>query len=192
MTPQTTIALDRNERVLWSGAPPQGLVLRGYDAFIIPFSLIWAGIAFGGFGLTISQHARPGTVPLPIFAYIPMALFVVLGLYMTIGRFIVDSVARSYTSYAVTSERVIIQSGVFNPTLKSLNLRTLSDLTLSERPNGSGTITFGPVNPWYPWAAGMRWPGMPQAPMFERIPNARGVYGMIRDAQRATASMAAS
>jgi hypothetical protein len=192
MTPQMDIALDRNERVLWNGAPPQGLVLRGYDLFMIPFSLIWAGIAFGGFGLTIMQHARPGTVPLPAFAYIPMALFLVLGLYITVGRFIVDSVARSYTSYAVTTDRVIIQSGLFTSTLKSLNLRTLSDLTLSERGNGLGTVTFGPVNPWNSWGAGTRWPGMPQTPMFERIPNARAVYGMIRDAQRANASNAAS
>lgn len=192
MTPQTDIALDRNERVLWSGAPPQGLVLRGYDVFMIPFSLLWAGIAFSTFGLAITQHGRAGTAPPPNFAYIPMVFFVVFALYITVGRFIVDRVARSYTHYAITSDRVIIRSGVFSPTLKSLNLRTLSDLTLSERADGSGTITFGPTNPWYPWAAGMRWPGAPQTPMFERIPNARAVYGVIRDAQRASASVAAS
>jgi Bacterial PH domain len=192
MARQTDIALDRNERVLWSGGPPQGLVLHGYDAFLIPFSLIWAGIAFGGFGVTIMQHARPGMAPVPTFAYLPMALFGVAGLYITIGRFIVDSVARSYTSYAITTDRVIIQSGLFTSTLKSLNLRTLSDLTLSERANGSGTITFGPVNPWKSWGAGMQWPGMLQTPMFEGIPNARAVYGIIRDAQRASMGVGAA
>ena len=128
----------------------------------------------------------PKFPPVGMFALFP-ALFLAMAFYITIGRFVGDIWARARTTYAVTSERVIIQSGIFAPTIKSLNLRTLSDITLSERGNASGTITFGPGNPWGAWGNGMRWPGMPQAPMFEGIPNARSVYDLIRDAQRAAA-----
>ena len=70
----------------------------------------------------------------------------------------------------------------------SLDLRTLSDVTLHERPDGSGTITFGPVAPFAALYAGMAWPGVPQAPSFEMIPDVRRVHAIIRDAQRAAAS----
>jgi len=33
------------EQVLWSGQPKRGLRLRAADAFLIPFSLRWAGFA---------------------------------------------------------------------------------------------------------------------------------------------------
>jgi len=34
--------------------------------------------------------------------------------------------------------------------------------------------------------AGMTWPGVPQAPALEMIPDARRVYAVIREAQQAT------
>ncbi len=179
----TGIDLGRNEKVLWTGAPRQGLVLRPMDAFVIPFSVVWAG---GVLSITmVPKFPQP-----PMFALFH-ALFLAVAFYITIGRFIVDIWVRARTTYAVTNERVIIQSGAFTPTVKSLNLRTLSDITLSERPNGSGTITFGPGNPWGAWGNGMRWPGMPQAPMFDGVPAARSIYELIRDAQRAASGSAA-
>jgi hypothetical protein len=177
------ITLGRTERALWTGAPKQGLILRSSDVFVIPFSVVWAGGVLTIFTSAHWRSARGAFVLMP-------ALFLAMGLYITVGRFVVDMVARARTTYALTTERVIIQSGVFTPTVKSLNLRTLSDVTLSERGNGDGTITFGPGNPWGAWGNGMRWPGMPPQPVFEGIPNARTVYGMIREAQR-TAGMPA-
>ena len=177
------IDLGRNEKVLWIGAPKQGLVLRAADAFVIPFSVVWAG------GVLTIFMKTPRFPQAGMFAVFP-ALFLAVAFYITVGRFIVDIRARARTTYAVTNERVIIRSGIFTPTVKSLNLRTLSDVTLTERGSGWGTITLGPGNPWGAWGNGMRWPGMPMQPMFEGIPNARSVYDLIRDAQRASGSPA--
>jgi hypothetical protein len=75
------------------------------------------------------------------------------------GRFIVDARERERTFYGITSERIIIVSGLFSRRTKSLNLRTLTDISLIERPDGSGTITFGPTHPVGQWAAPGAWPG---------------------------------
>jgi hypothetical protein len=75
---------------------------------------------------------------------------------------------------------VIIVAGLFQQTVKSLALRTLSDVTLTERGDGRGTITFGPTLPSLAmWQSGS-WPGMEAyAACLEDIDDARGVYRTI-------------
>lgn len=181
--PTTTVSihlnLDRGERQLWVGQPKQGMVLRASDAYMIPFSFLWAGFAvFWETGVVKSN--APGFF---VLWGIP---FVLVGLYITIGRFFVDAFMRSRTTYAVTTDRVIITTRAFSTSTKSLNLRTLSDITLTERNDGRGTITFGPTNPLAQRFAGTRWTGASQTPSFEMISDARRVYNLIRDAQRET------
>jgi hypothetical protein len=175
------IAISPGEKVLWSGTPPRGLILRASDIFLVPFSIVWAsGALIGVFAMT----RKPPTAgaPVPFFFGFGL-LFTALAVYITVGRFILDMWLRARTAYAVTDQRVVITSGLIGQSVKSLNLRTLTDVTLTERGDGAGTITFGPTNPWGAMSGGMRWPGMPQQPMFERIPGARDVYEIIRGAQ---------
>ena len=63
-------------------------------------------------------------------------------------------------------------------------LSTLSDVTLTERSDGTGTITFGPASLQQSMYAGMAWPGVPQVPAFEFVPDARTVNQLIRQAQQ--------
>jgi hypothetical protein len=35
--------------------------------------------------------------------------------------------------------------------IKSLNIETISDVTLTEKSDRSGTITLGPSHPWQGW-----------------------------------------
>jgi hypothetical protein len=37
--------LSSGERLIWSGQPRCGIRLRGADAFVIPFSILWCGFA---------------------------------------------------------------------------------------------------------------------------------------------------
>ena len=51
---------------------------------------------------------------------------------------------RSRTYYGLTNERVIIISGLSSRTVKSLQVQTLTDVSLSEEASGTGTVAFGP------------------------------------------------
>lgn len=172
--------LESDERLLWSGIPKQGLVLRSSDALLIPFSLLWGGFAVVWETGVLNSQA-PG-----FFALwgIPFVLF---GLYLIVGRFFVDARQRAATAYGVTNKRVLIVSGLFTRSVKSLALRTLTDMTLSERSDGSGTISFGSSPAWGQWFANTSWPGAAtqQVPAFDLIADAKAVYSQLRAAQSA-------
>jgi len=156
--------LGPDEHLLWSGRPKTGLILRSSDIFLIPFSLLWGGFAIFWEISVIATGA-------PFFFWLWGIPFVLIGLYITIGRFFIDAQQRQKTHYALTNKRIIIISGLFNRTVKSLSLRTLSDISLSEKRNGTGTITFGPTHPVAWMYAGMAWPGTSRymSPAFELI-----------------------
>src|SRR5215213_1278885 len=167
------------EQLLWSGQPKRGLHLRATDTFLIPFSLLWAGFAV----FWESGVVRGGA---PFFFILWGIPFVCVGVYITVGRFFVDAALRAKTWYGVTNERILIIGGLFNRTVKSLPLRSLPEIALEQRQNGSGTITFGSSMPFASWYRGFAWPGMDQrmAPAFDLIADAKAVYEIIRQAQR--------
>jgi Bacterial PH domain len=169
------------ERLLCSGRPRQGLLLRPADALLIPFSLLWGGFAIFWEVMVFRSGA-------PFFFKLWGIPFVLVGIYMIIGRFFTDAKQRARTLYAVTNERVIIVSGLLKETVQSLNLRTLSDISLTERSDGSGTISLG-TRSSYAGFASAGWPGTRQyaPPALEGIPDARAVYEAIRQVQKAVA-----
>ena len=169
--------LGREERLLWSAQTRQGLILRSNDVYLIPFSLFWGGFAmFWEYGVANSNA--------PLVFRLWGVPFVLIGLYLIVGRFFADAKLRSKTYYGLTTERIVIVSGLFSRSTKSLQLRTLSDVSLAESGRGLGTITFGPVAHW--WAGGSGWPGAQRqmSPAFDSIPAAREVYEKIRLAQK--------
>ena len=174
--------LGRGERLLWSGAPRQGLRFRAGDVFLVPFSLLWGGFAFVWEYSVVSGGA-------PFFFGLWGIPFVLVGVYLIAGRFVVDSYQRARTCYGVTDQRVIILSGLRSRQVKSLTLQGLSEVSLSERRDQSGTITFGPTNSMYAMWSGTSWPGSGKnlSPAFELVEDVRKVYDLIRDAQRAGA-----
>ena len=145
--------LASNEKLLWAGRPKQGLLFRWTDVFMIPFSLLWLG-----FVIFWEYSAASGGAP--VFFMLFGGVFVVVGLYFVFGRFIWDSLERKRTIYGVTDERVIIFSGIFQYQIKSLNLRTLSDISVTEKSSGSGTVSLGPTSFTDSMYNGMAWPGM--------------------------------
>lgn len=177
--PEIIAALDRGERVVWSGRPRQGLMLRGIDAFAIPFALLWTSIPLVGALSTL--RGPKGNY----FALIPTLPFILIGLYILVGRFFIDAAQRRRTFYALTNERILIVSGMWTRNVRSLSLGSLGQIDVSARASGDGTIKFGSSAFGSFSLAG--WPGTKGylPPMFEMIPDAAAVAKLIRDAQRA-------
>lgn len=166
--------LSPNESTLWWGRPRQGLLLRGSDVLSIPFSLLWCGFAIF-WELSVLRSSN-----VPVFFVLWGVPFVAVGIYMVIGRFFVEARQRSNTFYAVTPERVLIVSGISGRKVQSLNLKTITDVSLSQGRSNEGSITFGPQNPFTSMFGGMSaWPGaqQKQSPRFDLILDAKAVYG---------------
>lgn len=174
--------LDPGERLLWSGRPRRGLVLRLADGLVVPLGILW-----GGFGIYWEISVlRGGSAPLLFQVWgIP---FVLVGLYITVGRFFIDALVRRETYYALTESRIIIIMDFGGRYVQSLSLATLPELTLGRiNAAGQGTINLGPARGYRSAIAGLTVPppyrdrSMP--PRLEMIEDARGVYHQIRAAQ---------
>lgn len=171
--------LGRDERLLWSGMPLQGVCFRSTDWLAVPFSLMWGGFAiFWEYSVSTAKTA-------PVFMMLWGIPFVLVGLYMIVGRFFADALMRRRTYYGLTDQRVILIDGMFNRQVRSLPLSTLGEISLSEKSNRSGSITFGPNASPY-GSFGRIWPGIggKMAPAFDPIDDVRRVYALIREAQQ--------
>ncbi|MGE5835079.1 MAG: hypothetical protein ACM4AI_11410 [Acidobacteriota bacterium] len=175
--------LARNEKVLWSGQPRGGIRFRAADTLMIPFSLMWGGFAIF-WEITVVKMGAPA------FFALWGVPFVLVGLYLIAGRFFVDAWQRSRTYYALTNDRAIIVSGLRGRKVKSLPLRTMSDITLTERANGSGSFALGRAPGPYGLRGGSGWAGISryEPPTFEMIENERALHTLLIDARTSSLS----
>ena len=174
--------LGAGERLIWSGRPAVGLRLRANDAFLIPFSLMWAGFSFfWEYSVLQIPKTNPAAYIMPLWG-IP---FVCVGIYLVVGRFFWDAFVRGRTYYGLSNQRAIIVADLWINQVKSLPLTTLAGSTLSTRADGTGTVMLGaPMG-----SSGLIFGGRGSSrryapPAFEMIPDANRVYSMLRDAQQ--------
>lgn len=171
----------RGETVLWRGRPQQGLMLTPRDGLLIPFSLLW-----GGFAIFWEYAALQDKAPFPFALFgVP---FVLIGLFMIFGRFLLDAWLRTRIDYALTDRRLLIaRSGPWS-SFKAVNLDRLSEATLNENARGLGTIRFGP-QPQI-WGNGNRSFGswiaaLDPTPQLLMVEDARRVFGLIQERSQA-------
>ena len=171
--------LESGESLIWAGVPKRGLVLRTADAFMIPFSVIWCG-----FAIFWEATALTGA---PLFFSLWGIPFVLVGVYLVVGRFVVDAKLRAKTYYGLTDRRVLIVSGLLSHTTSSLPLRTLQEVSVHERADRSGSVIFGHPYPFARSYAGTQWPGMGQyqTPSFDLIQDAKWVHDKVLELRRA-------
>ncbi|MBC3910649.1 hypothetical protein [Undibacterium umbellatum] len=177
--PQITSQLSSNERLLWSGQPRQGFMLQATDLFMIPFSLMWGGFALFWEYTVITSNA-------PLLFWLWGIPFVLIGLYMIIGRFFFEALQRAKTFYAVTDERVLIVSGIFTSSITSLNLHSLGELSLTEGKNGEGSVIFGhnPLANLLAGFSGLAGTLNSKMTQFRSIAGAKQVFDLIHQTKR--------
>jgi len=166
-----------DEKLLWCDKPKGGILFRTSDVFVVPFSILWCGFAFfWEFGVSNSGA--------PFFMMIWGIPFMCVGLYFVFGRFIYDKINREKTVYGITTNRVIIKSGVFKTKVESFNISTLFNLSIEEKKDGTGSVKLDSDK--YPFSqfAVAGWPGSKgQAPALEFIDNVREIYNLILQQQ---------
>ena len=121
------------ESLLWTGKPGKGHLFGKEDAFMIPFSIVWCSFAvFFEVGVIKANT--------PLFAKLWGIPFVLVGLYITVGRFIVKWIRGKRSRYALTSQRILAKVG---NRIQKLELHNLPHVTVSQRADGTGDIRFG-------------------------------------------------
>ena len=124
--------LEADETVLWRGRPEKLHLLSAQDAFTIPFSLLWAGFAFFWETMVIVHGA-------PWFFILFGSFFVLVGLYITVGRFLRKAYVLRRTLYAITDRKVLIKH---LGQVEILQKKDFPPQTVKQYRDGTGTIYF--------------------------------------------------
>jgi hypothetical protein len=166
------------ERIIWSGAPVRGLLFTARDLLMVPFSLMWGGFAIFWESSVVSAGGPP-------FFLLWGAMFVAVGLFFIVGRFIADAWLRGKTRYALTNQRILIErAGAFGK-FTSLNLDRLPDVQLTRNAAGRGTLRFGTqTSMWGGNSFGYWMPTLDPTPQFLAIDDAEHVFAQIQQSIR--------
>ena len=162
--------LDTGERLLWSGRALPDLRLESGNLLHSLFGFVFLGISIA----SLLAAGKESTI-FPVLWTIP---FVVVGLYVSVGRFFWIAFCRRYTEYAVTNQRVIVRSSLLSRA-QSIEYRKIRTVTLTEKSDGSGTIQFGESRA--DDTAGVI---TSSATRMEAVADARLVYNIIRKASQ--------
>lgn len=129
--------LREGEQIYWTGRPKTGWVVRKVDRLLIPFSLVW--LAAVGFWEYLAQFSsRPGLYSL---LGVP---FLLLGLWMAVGRFMADARRRRHTYYALTNQRLLIEDRRKNEGMLRLPLPRPHQIMEIEHAGGYHTLYLPP------------------------------------------------
>lgn len=164
------------ETLLWTGRPNvRAFVMRGWW-YVVPFSLLW--LAFVAYWESLAINANG-----PILFRLWGVPFILVGLYMLVGRLVLAARDAGNTQYAVTNRRILIQRGAFRTNLTTLDLDRLPGLHFSQHADGRGTITFSANGPLIrPYGVRSRGDG-PAPPAFDEIDRAAEVYAIVENAR---------
>lgn len=126
--------LSGKEQILWASRPKQGVQLRTADKYMIPFSLLWCAtvvlwewftLGMGELGTTMAWLGIP---------------FMLIGLYLLLGRFFMDAFTRRHTFYAISPKKILVKTGKWNISTDIFPLKTILRITLEKKGDGSGTL----------------------------------------------------
>lgn len=120
--------LREGEKLLWTGRPVQGLRLQPQDLLMIPFSVVWAGFV-------VFWNVTVWTSDAPWFFRLFGVPFLLVGLYLLVGRFFFSAYRRARMFYAVTDQRVLFADFTFGVVTRSLPLTPETPIT---RRRGAG------------------------------------------------------
>ncbi len=109
------------------------------------------------------------------------AMFVVVGLFLVFGRFVMDAWLRQGMIYGLTDRRALISKPWPFADFAAISLDRVSDANLKEAESGRGTIRFGQPAPMWGGRGFSVWsPALDPTPQFLQIDDARAVFDLIQ------------
>jgi hypothetical protein len=137
--------LQEGERLLWSGRPDTRRLLVRSDAFLVPFSLMWAGFTIFWEAGVLTAKTTSGGDRYGLFFVLWGLPFVAIGLYLVVGRLVARRYFGPRTAYAITDRRAIVlkpaRGGRRNVT--SVWLASAPAVSRRAAAKGHGTVLIG-------------------------------------------------
>jgi hypothetical protein len=96
--------LQHGERLRWSGMSDPAVVFTAADGYLIPFSILWCGFA-------VYWESEAASYGAPVFSTLFGGVFVLIGLQLVAGRFLVKRHRKRTIAYAVTDRRAFLTNG---------------------------------------------------------------------------------
>jgi hypothetical protein len=180
--PEIEQEIQEDEQLLWTGSPKRGIMFRWVDVFMIPYSVLvlWGGIQ--AVSPMLSMEIRRLDL-YDVLSLLPNMTPMFYGLYLLVGRYLVDALQRRNITYVVTNQRTIILSRfLFFRKVETIFLSDYLKVSFKERRSGIGTITFSQRRAKRGETAKLIVFGVPQErtiPTLEAVEQAHEVYDII-------------
>lgn len=178
------------EEILWAGQPDTRILFSRSDIFTIPFGIVFTVFSLewesGAFKQVLNPNSKPGASWLfPLFG-VP---FVLIGLYLAVGRFFYKFWNKKRTYYAVTNKRILVVKNSRQRELRGAYLEAIPVINRSIRRDGHGTIIFGNTPPGALMSedSGFDFLGsrtVEHAPSFRDINDAEKIYRIVLDLRK--------
>ena len=125
--------IDQDEQVLWKGRPSKGRLLGLADVGLLVIGLLF--LSFCVLWMSFTLRFTGTSIVFTLWG-IP---FVVIGVYLVVGRLIRKAYLRPRTLYVVTNKKLIIKAG---HGLKIYEKQMMPPMRVKYYGDGHGTIIF--------------------------------------------------
>ena len=130
-----TAQLREDEQVLWTGRPsPSAYLSRNWMLSVV--GLFWLA-------LTLMWVAGVASGHLPLLFYVVAVPLLAIAGWMIVGHVLLAAVELPHVHYVLTSWRVVMTYGLWQPRLRTIPLSKIAELDLCPRANGYGDIRLG-------------------------------------------------
>lgn len=166
------------EEILWADQPSNKRLFTAGDVLLVPITLLW-----GGFALFWNVAVWSGSAPV-LFRLWGLP-FLIMGTYISIGRFFYKRWRNARTYYAVTDRRLLIFHYGLRRDSEAYAIHDLSRLRKNAGRDGIGNIIFGEAHGRYNNSIDMSNTGMESfghtIPGFYDIAYVNEVYTLINE-----------
>ena len=135
--------LSSDETLYWAGMPNPQIIFHSDDWTSIPFALAWTAFTIFWESMAVRGNSKSnGANWFFVLWGIP---FIAVGIYMLVGRFVMDAWLKRRTYYALTNRRALIVQEGWKTKTSSAYLDSIPNIEFEG--DSTGTIWLGPKYP---------------------------------------------